>query len=114
VDPEYLDVSLSPHTRFEHNVPEDYTAFAYVIEGTGYFEPTLKNLIDPETVVLFTKGKKIRITTNEDRLRFLLIAGKPIGEPVAWRGPIVMNTQQELQIAFEEYHKGTFIKPSEG
>ncbi len=55
-------------------------------------------------------GKKLVISTKNEPVRFLLISGKPIGEPVAWYGPIVMNTQQELQIAFEEYNNGTFIK----
>jgi len=97
-------------TVFEHQVPADYTAFAYVLVGTGYFEPALKNPISEETLVRFSQGGTIRITTDHDRLRFLLISGKPLGEPVAWRGPIVMNTQEELRVAFEEYQRGTFIK----
>jgi redox-sensitive bicupin YhaK (pirin superfamily) len=52
----------------------------------------------------------VAVTTQEEPARFLLISGKPIGEPVAWRGPIVMNTQAELKLAFEEYGNGTFIK----
>ena len=56
------------------------------------------------------EGDEVMVFTEEYKVRFLLISGKPIGEPVAWYGPIVMNTQEELQIAFEEYNQGTFIK----
>ena len=61
-------------------------------------------------LVLFGDGEQIAVSTEKEPVRFLLMAGKPIGEPVAWYGPIVMNTQEELQIAFEEYENGTFIK----
>ena len=62
------------------------------------------------TLVLFSDGEKVTVSTRKDALRFLLISGMPIREPVAWQGPIVMNTQEELRIAFEEYEAGTFIK----
>jgi hypothetical protein len=62
------------------------------------------------TLVLFDRGDYVFVQTEEEPIRFLLIAGKPIGEPVAWYGPIVMNTREELRIAFEEYEQGTFIK----
>jgi hypothetical protein len=62
------------------------------------------------TLVLFDDGEQIIVMTEDEPVRFLLVSGKPIGEPVAWYGPIVMNTQQELEIAFEEYRDGTFIK----
>jgi redox-sensitive bicupin YhaK (pirin superfamily) len=61
-------------------------------------------------LILFGDGEQLVVSTEEEPARFLLISGKPIGEPVAWYGPIVMNTRAELQIAFEEYNKGTFIK----
>ena len=63
-----------------------------------------------ENVVLFGDGEQVVVSTEGKSVRFLLISGKPIGEPVAWYGPIVMNTQEELRIAFEEYSNGTFIK----
>ena len=65
-------------------------------------------------LVLFTDGEEIVVSAGEEPVRFLLMSGKPIGEPVAWYGPIVMNTQEELRIAFEEYEKGTFIKHGKG
>ena len=64
----------------------------------------------PESLVLYNYGDEIVVTSLETALRFLLVSGKPIGEPVAWYGPIVMNTQDELRTAFEEYENGTFIK----
>ena len=62
-------------------------------------------------LVLFGDGDQVMVTTEAEAVRFLLISGAPIGEPVAWYGPIVMNTDEELQVAFEEYRNGTFIKP---
>jgi len=63
-----------------------------------------------ENLVLFDDGEQVVASTEDEPVRFLLISGQPIGEPVAWYGPIVMNTQRELQIAFKEYNNGTFIK----
>ena len=62
-------------------------------------------------LVLFGDGDEVYVSTETEPVRFLLVSGKPIGEPVAWYGPIVMNTEEELQVAFEEYRNGTFIKP---
>ena len=87
-----------------------YRAFAYVTKGRGYFDSEKRKLIGNEHLVIFKDGESIKITADDNNLRFLLISGKPIGEPVAWNGPIVMNTQEELEIAFEEYQNGTFIK----
>lgn len=110
VDPEYLDITLAPGTEFEHNIKKGYGAFAYVTEGSGYFDPDKRKLIDIEHLVIFKDGDTVKISTDDKSLRFLLVSGKPLGEPVAWYGPIVMNTQEELDIAFEEYRNGTFIK----
>jgi redox-sensitive bicupin YhaK (pirin superfamily) len=64
----------------------------------------------PENLIIFDEGEKISVSTEEKPVRFLLVSGKPLKEPVAWYGPIVMNTQGELKTAFDEYEKGTFIK----
>ncbi|MFQ5832710.1 MAG: pirin family protein [Candidatus Thorarchaeota archaeon] len=109
-DPEYLDVTVNPHSEFRYSVKLGHTMFAYVISGTGYFDPDKSETYGAERVILYGDGDEIVISNNHEPLRFLLISGKPIGEPVAWRGPIVMNTQEELRIAFEEYRNGTFIK----
>jgi len=109
-NPEYLDVTIDSESEFKHNVKRGHTVFAYVIEGKGYFDPNRDQLISAENLVIFDDGDEVRITTKDESVRFLLISGKPIGEPVAWYGPIVMNTEEELRIAFEEYRNGTFIK----
>ena len=110
IDPEYLDVTVPAKVEFQHPTKRGHTVFAYVIEGQGYFEETKKHPIGNGTVCLYTDGDHLMVTTAEEPVRFLLISGKPIGEPVAWYGPIVMNSDEELQLAFEEYRKGTFIK----
>jgi len=110
VDTEYLDVTMAPDTEFEHSIKKDYRAFAYVIEGSGYFESGKSRSIANEHLVIFKDGDNVKITAADNDLRFLLISGKPLGEPVAWYGPIVMNTREELEVAFEEYRNGTFIK----
>lgn len=109
-DPEYLDVSIVPNSEFKHNVDNSHNVFAYVIEGEGIFDPAKDEVVGPEHLIIFRQGDEVLIQTKEKAVRFLLISGKPIGEPVAWSGPIVMNTQEELRIAFNEYNKGTFIK----
>ena len=126
-DPEYLDVTIPARSEFIHLAKPGHTAFAYVIEGEGYFckekdpftyELEGANYFDMErnasignnSLVVFDDGDRIVVSTEAESVRFLLVSGKPIGEPVAWYGPIVMNTREELQIAFEEYRNGTFIK----
>ncbi len=109
VDTEYLDIMMAPNTEFEHSIKKGYRAFAYVIEGSGYFGSGKRSSIGKEHLVIFKDGDTVIITAYED-MRFLLISGKPIGEAVAWHGPIVMNSREELEIAFEEYRNGTFIK----
>ncbi len=130
IDPEYLDVSVPSGATFNHSVKRGHRAFAYVMEGKGYFddrrdpfthEVVGRNYFDferdclceAEDLVLYEDGELVSIRAQGSLLRFLMISGKPIGEPVAWRGPIVMNTQEELRVAFEEYRNGTFIKHGE-
>ena len=127
IDPEYIDVTVPAGSEFRHPTKRGYTVFAYIIEGQGYFcrekDPFTYEMeginyfdiqrepfVDNGKLVLFDDGDEIMASTGEHKVRFLLISGKPIGEPVAWYGPIVMNTHDELRIAFEEYEQGTFIK----
>ena len=107
IDPEYLDVTVPSNSAFTHPVKAGHTVMAYIIEGEGYFD---KGKEPAESLILFDEGDEVCITTINNSVRFLLISGKPLREPIAWDGPIVMNTQEELRIAFEEYHNGTFIK----
>ena len=109
-DPEYLDVSIDSNSEFKHSIDISHNVFAYVIEGEAVFDPVKEELVGREHLVIFKDGDEVLIQTKDKPTRFLLISGKPIGEPVAWRGPIVMNTEEELKIAFGEYRNGTFIK----
>jgi redox-sensitive bicupin YhaK (pirin superfamily) len=110
IDPEYLDVTVPAKAAFTHPTKKGHTVFAYVIEGKGHFDLQKDAQLGNGTLCLFDDGDHVAITAEHEPVRFLLISGKPIGEPVAWYGPIVMNTEEELEVAFEEYRKGTFIK----
>jgi redox-sensitive bicupin YhaK (pirin superfamily) len=126
-EPEYLEVTIPGNTEFTHPTKPGHTVFAYVIggkgcfcreknpfayemEGANYCDMERKPFIGNNSLVVFDDGEQVVVSTDEEGVRFLLISGKPIGEPVAWYGPIVMNTQEELQIAFAEYRNDTFIK----
>jgi redox-sensitive bicupin YhaK (pirin superfamily) len=109
-DPEYLDVTVDSDTRFVHHVKRGHNVFAYIIEGEGFFETDEEKPIGSGNLVIFGDGEALSIKTGVEFVRFLLVSGKPIGEPVAWYGPIVMNNDAELELAFEEYRNGTFIK----
>ena len=127
IDPEYIDVTVPANTTYEHPTKSGHTVFAYVIDGHGcffkekqeytkhtsgknYFDMQADPIADNGTLILFEDGDTVHIETADDQMRFLLISGKPIGEPIAWHGPIVMNSQEELTLAFDEYRQGTFLK----
>jgi redox-sensitive bicupin YhaK (pirin superfamily) len=114
IDPEYLDITVPPESSFRHFVKRGHKAFAYVIEGEGYYDEdpgaSPFGKVGAESLVIFDDGDEVVISTKDKAMRALFVSGKPIGETVAWHGPIVMNTREELRIAFEEYEKGTFIK----
>ena len=115
-DPEFLDVSLPAGKSFTHPVKPEHTVFAYVVEGEGYFdaeEPFTREAPDAYgegTLVLYGAGNGVAVKTDKKPVRFLLVAGRPLDEPIAWYGPIVMNTEAELKTAFREYQEGTFVK----
>lgn len=106
VDVEYLDVHLKAGSKFEHPTDADLTVFAYVIDGSAYYSDAF---IGPQNCALFGKGDRVKILAKEST-HFLFVTGKPLNEPIAWGGPIVMNTDAELTSAFEELERGTFIK----
>lgn len=131
IEPEYVDVTVPPKSSYHHPVQRGHTVLAYVVAGNAYFsdendpfsyEVTGANYFDmqrnpiigAENVLFFGDGDEVAISTDEEPVRFLLVSGKPLGEPVAWYGPIVMNTQAELQQAFKDYQEGTFIKHDAG
>ncbi len=106
---EYFDVELAPGGTFEHHTRETLTAFAYVVEGSLDLQGSP---IKSGQCVVFGKGDLVKVSTTK-RARFLFATGEPLNEPVAWRGPIVMNTEEELDRAFEELREGTFVKAHE-
>ncbi len=110
VDPQYLDVQLAPGVVFSHPVAEGHRAFAYLLGGRGRFDEESGEVVDSENLVIFRNGGQVRIQAMDKPLRFLLISGKPLHEPVAWWGPIVMNNRRELEVAIEEFQNGTFVK----
>ena len=126
-DPTYIDVTVPPGKRKRLPVEKTRHAFAYVFSGSGKFcnassplavpteslgwaDTALPTEADNRSLILFDSGDDVEVQAGEDGIRFLLVSGKPLQEPVAWYGPIVMNTQAELQQAFEELQKGTFLK----
>jgi redox-sensitive bicupin YhaK (pirin superfamily) len=110
IDPLYLDVTLPASASFRHPVPTGFTVFAYVVDGQGAFDATPRPPIGANHLVVYGDGDEVQATAGDGPLRFLLVSGRPLNEPVAWYGPIVMNTQQELDVAFDEYRRGTFLK----
>lgn len=109
-DPAYMDITIPADATHVQEIPEGHTAFSYIIQGQGRFDTASQKTIKKGELVLFTDGDQIRVTAAKEPVRFLLASGRPLKESVAWRGPIVMNTEEELKIAFEEYKNGTFIK----
>jgi redox-sensitive bicupin YhaK (pirin superfamily) len=109
IDPGYLDVRVPAGACFEHALPKGRTVFAYVVEGAGTFDAR-KESLPAGRLALFGEGDAVSVSAGPEGVRFILVSGQPIGEPIAWGGPIVMNTQAELDQAFREYADGTFIK----
>jgi len=106
VDVEYLDVLLDKGKAITYDIKKGYTTFCYLVEGKGDFEGSI---VEKKQLILFKDAANITVKAKEN-LRFILVSGMPINEPIAWGGPIVMNTQEELRIAFDELDHGTFIK----
>lgn len=131
IDPIFLEIDLSKNAEFVYQTRYDHTFFAYIIKGSSTFgmpssgfytdaeeviSSTADDLlcVDAGKVALFSEGEVISIATTNEPVHFLLIGGRPIGEPVAWYGPIVMNTDDELKAAFEQFQVGTFRKHPHG
>jgi redox-sensitive bicupin YhaK (pirin superfamily) len=123
-EPVYLDVSVAPGKRKTLPIETTRHAFAYVFAGSGKFgnasgpQAVRTDVIggdaglvaDNRSLILFDRGDEVTVEAGEEGVRFLLVSGKPLEEPVAWRGPIVMNTQEELRQAFRDLEQGTFLK----
>ncbi|MEO0401786.1 MAG: pirin family protein [Pseudomonadota bacterium] len=128
-DPQYLDVTVPAGRKKTFRIDTYRRAFAYVFQGTGAFadasdpagillekevagqELNIRDLSGDRTLIRFGTGDEVTVQAGPDGVRFLLVSGAPIDEPVAWHGPIVMNTQAELQQAMRDLQNGTFIKP---
>jgi redox-sensitive bicupin YhaK (pirin superfamily) len=112
-DPAYLDVAIPANGSFTHPVEKGHAAFAYVFEGRGYFgagEKTSENSVSQPGLVIFGNGDYIQAGAADESVRFLLVSGQPLNEPIARYGPFVMNTQEEIQQALEDLRNGTFVK----
>ncbi len=109
-NPQYLDIDLPPDSSFTFPTETDHTVIAYVIDGEARFTENSQELLPNRTVILFGEGDHVVVQSEKNGVRFLLFSGKPLQEPIAWQGPIVMNSQEELDLAFKEYREGTFLK----
>ena len=110
VDPTYLDVRVPAGGTFEFPTNPHYTAFAHSIEGAGSFAGADRAPVAPGETVLFGPGGPVRAEAGPEGMRFLMVSGRPLHEPVAWYGPIVMNTNAELATAVSELRNDSFIK----
>jgi len=129
-DPQYLDISIPPNTRKVLPIDTYRSAFAYIFAGSATFrdaskpfgvlvekeiggeEVHMRDMSGNRTLVVFGTGDEIVVQSGEEGVRFLLVSGAPIKEPVAWHGPIVMNTREELEQAFRDLRSGSFIRES--
>lgn len=129
-DPYYLDISVPPNVRRSFPVDTRRNAFAYIFEGDGNFrdasaplgvlteqpgpvETVAREMTGNRSLVLFGSGDEVTVQAGEHGIRFLLVSGRPLKEPVAWYGPIVMNTREELYQAVQDLRNGTFIRTSD-
>jgi hypothetical protein len=106
-DPTYLDVKLAAGVRFTEGIPAGHTAFAYLFEGEGDFAG---KTLEATRLVIFGDGNQTAVTAGSNGARFLLVSGKPLGEPIARYGPFVMNTEEEIRQALQDLRNGTFIR----
>ena len=109
VEPIYFDIELEKDKEFNFDLPSTHNTFIYLVEGEIKIGDKKHNKVKDSTLVLLTKGDKIKVK-GITKAKFLLISGKPIGEPIARGGPFVMNTKQEILKAVEDYHNGNFVQ----
>ena len=109
VEPIYFDVELNKDKEFNFDLPSTHNSFIYLIDGEIKIGNQQHQKVENSKLILLEKGDKLKVNGLPDA-KFLLIAGKPIGEQITRGGPFVMNTKQEILQAVEDYHKGTFVK----
>ncbi|MEE4365280.1 MAG: pirin family protein [Desulfotignum sp.] len=108
IEPTFMDFAVPAGVEFSHGVDPSHTVFIYVIGGRGMTGDTG---IENGDLVLYGKGDRLTVSATDEPIRFLLLCGRPLKEPVVWKGPIVMNTREELETAFQEYRENRFIQP---
>ena len=106
----YFDVVIDAGKEWSYRSEDSSTLFIYILLGSGIFDPDRPEVIENKRAVLFGKGELFWIKAGTEGIRFLLFSGKPLKEPIAWGGPIVMNTDEELQLAFRELSENSFVK----
>ena len=111
-EPIFLDVELKSNSEFKFQLDSSFKVFTFLVDGEANFNTDKEEIVSHPKGVLYKEGDYVKINTKENGGRFLLIAGKPLNEPISWRGPIVMNTKEELDLAFKEINEGSFIKKS--
>ncbi len=109
-EPEYFDVEMAENSELVVTFDPSHTVFAYLYEGAAIFDEKSKETLHAGEGALFGKGDQVSIQTTGSKARFIIIAGKPIKESIAWYGPIVMNTEKEIELAYKELRNNTFIK----
>ena len=110
VDVRYMDFEIGKNISVIIETIPNHNVMFYIFEGFAEFDGTGITVYEKGQLLIFDEGKSIRVKTKNSNVRFLYIAGKPLKEPIAWYGPIVMNTREELETAFREYSNGTFLK----
>jgi len=108
VEPVYLDIEIEKGKKFTFNLPSTHNSLIYLIEGEVKVGEQNHNPIKDSTLIILTRGEKLKVS-GLTKAKFLLISGKPIGEPIARGGPFVMNTKEEILKAVQDYHNGTFV-----
>jgi hypothetical protein len=107
IEPEYLDIYIPGGARFSRKFPDGHTVMAYIYEGGGDINGEKAS---DRNIIIFDRKGLVEVSAGKKPVKFLMISGKPLKEPIAWYGPIVMNTDEELKTAFDEYREGTFVK----
>ena len=109
-EPTYLDISLAPGGSFNHSIPHEHAAFAYLFEGAARFSGEDSTVVKAPRLVVLGDGERFEARSESSPARFLLISGKPLNEPIARYGPFVMNTQEEIEQTLRQLQQGTFIR----
>jgi redox-sensitive bicupin YhaK (pirin superfamily) len=109
VEPVYLDIDIEKDKEFNFNLPSTHNSLIYLIEGEIKVGDKNHDEVKDSTLIILTRGEKLKVSSLS-KAKFLLISGKPIGEPIARGGPFVMNTKAEVLQAVQDYHNGTFVK----